>query len=59
LTTTVKATRQAPSVMKNAIAFVRLVIRMGMAAQMIMENEVTKQNRRESAPVVRALSKKR
>jgi hypothetical protein len=45
--------------MKNAIAFVRLVIRMGMAAQMIMENEVTKQNRRESAPVVRALSKKR
>jgi hypothetical protein len=36
LTTTVKVTRQTPSAMKNAIDFVRLEMRMGAVAQIIV-----------------------
>jgi hypothetical protein len=52
LTTTVNAIKQAPSVMKNAIAFVRLVIRMRIAAQIIVEKQATKQNLRGAPRVV-------
>jgi hypothetical protein len=36
LTTTVNATRKTPSVMKNAIDFVRLEMRIGPSAQIIV-----------------------
>jgi hypothetical protein len=43
LSTTVNAIKQAPSVMKNAIAFVRLVMRMRTTAQIIVKKRVIKQ----------------
>jgi hypothetical protein len=43
LSTTVNAIKQAPSVMKSAIAFVRLVMRMRTTAQIIVKKRVIKQ----------------